>query len=501
MKRFLSLIMYLSCFVIIQKIPVSAMQEPDFCYKRACWISYLDFEQYLRDLDENEFIQMVNCMYDKILAQDLNTVVVQVRAFGDAIYPSNIYPTAAYLSTNRKIPDYDALAIMLQIAHEKGLFFEAWINPYRLSKDNKTTESYKQTAFYDTYQDIIIEYASMSGELALSLDPSVERTRELIVAGIDEILAKYDVDGIHFDDYFYMEHMADSLTIDEKMSNVNQLIQAVHQCTASYQVTFGISPAGNIDYAKSIGADIETWLSEEGYIDYIMPQLYWSDHYMVDNQEIPLYSNRCEEWKLLNQIKLPIYTGLGLYRAQSEDSADLGWRAKNTNLKEQWETAYRHGYNGYCLFRYAWLEKECAMPELVNLKQYANAIDENQKKTDERMNDIQIHYRPAGTEENSFFGEILVCFYKTDGTVIHKRMSCRSFVIDIKDIRDVTITYLNGKNEACMAFYCSKTADDKWNPWVFDGSYSNYVQSSTIEEVKVMRIPKHNRIPFLLPFL
>lgn len=471
--RLLSYLLCLSCISILLKNPVSVDQKPDFYCKRACWISYLDFEQFLQDLDEDAFRAEVSRMYDVILSYELNTVIVQVRAFGDAIYPSDIFPFATYLSSNRCETSYDALAIMLDLAHEKGLLFEAWINPYRLSKDNKTSEAYKQTELYCTFWNVIIEYKNIDGETSLALDPASEVARELIVQGIDELLTNYDLDAIHFDDYFYMEHMADDLDDDEKISNVNTLIRNVHEHTAIHDVPFGISPAGNIEYARSIGADVSTWLKEPGYIDYIMPQLYWSDEYMMHDKCTSLYTDRCIEWSKLNQLDLPIYTGLGLYRVGQEDAIDKGWSTKDTNLKEQYELAKEYGYDGYCLFRYAWLEKDCAYKEMFNLMHSAKNTDDY--NFDDSCNGVS---------------KILVRLYKTDGTVTLIERPCKSFFIDMDGVLDVSITYLNADNEDCMAFYRTKRSDGRWNRWTFDGNFTNYEQFCTITEVKIMRIPR-----------
>ena len=99
-------------------------------------------EVLLQDKNETEFRTKVSAMYDNVVKYGMNTVIVHVRAMGDAMYPSNYYPWSTYLSTNRSNPGYDPLQIMVELAHKKNLQFEAWINPYRLSRDNKTTASF-----------------------------------------------------------------------------------------------------------------------------------------------------------------------------------------------------------------------------------------------------------------------------------------------------------------------------------------------------------------------
>ncbi|MDE6025361.1 MAG: family 10 glycosylhydrolase [Lachnospiraceae bacterium] len=339
---------------------------------RACWISYIDIQAILLDLDEESFRQKLSYMYDNVVANNMNTVIVQVRPMGDAIYPSSYFPWSTYISSKRKNPGYDPLEIMIELAHDKGLRFEAWINPYRLSHNDTTTNSFKGTKYYEIFQRYTIEYENSADEVCLALDPSKEEAVQLILCGVCEIVNNYEVDGIHFDDYFYVPGMADGLSQSQKMKNVNNLIKKVYyniKCIDS-DVSFGISPAGNISYTMSQGTDIETWLSNEGYVDYIMPQIYWTDSYVAGDDLTSMFSNRCKEWTELNKIGIPMYVGLALYRVGEESEVDLGWCACNTNLAEQYSKAVAYGYNGYSLFRYVWLEYDIASVELKNLNMY-----------------------------------------------------------------------------------------------------------------------------------
>ncbi|MDD6327573.1 MAG: family 10 glycosylhydrolase [Lachnospiraceae bacterium] len=339
--------------------------------KRACWISYLDFELYLKDLNEAEFREQVSSMYDIILEHQLNTVIVHVRAFGDAIYPSDYYPYATYLYSDRNSRGYDALKIMIDMAHERGIYFEAWINPYRISKDDASTASYLQTKQYKSILPYTIMYQTANGETAMALDPKSEKTQALIVNGVRELLDNYAVDGIHFDDYFYVRGMDDDLSTSLKMEYVNQLIQQVYEVVHQYKnVTFGISPAGNLENARAQGADVDIWLSQDGYIDYIMPQIYWSDMYIVNEETIRMFKNRCNEWMNINMLHKPMYIGLALYRVGEKDFVDYGWSEHSRNLADQCAYLYENGCNGFALFRFEWLRKEQSEAELCALKEY-----------------------------------------------------------------------------------------------------------------------------------
>lgn len=370
--RKISFLLIFSCIVSIfsfnMNIKAGTESKND---KRACWISFLDMQVYLLDLSEEDFTQKVNEMYDTIIEYGMNTVIVHARAMGDAMYPSEYFSMSIYIDSDRNI-SYDPMAIMVEVAHDKGLFFEAWINPYRLSKNDATTEDYKATEFYEKYKDITIEYEDAAGETCLSLDPAKDGTNQLICNQIKEIVENYDVDGIHFDDYFYMPNMVEGLDDATKKIYVNSMVKQVYDTVKSIDttVTFGISPAGNTDSARGQGADIDTWLSVPGYIDYIMPQIYWSDSYMMEGVLTTLYSDRCNEWMSLNMLDIPIYSGLALYRVGEESETDLGWSEADDNLKKQYEIAYNMGYDGYALFRYEWLEMDISSVELSNLYSY-----------------------------------------------------------------------------------------------------------------------------------
>lgn len=358
--------------IMFGNFSIAACADDAVFEMRACWISYIDIESYLRDLDEEQFTSRLNEMYDNIINNNMNTVIVHVRAMGDAMYPSDYYPWSVYITSDRSAPAYDPLEIMISLAHEKGLRFEAWINPYRLSHNDTTTNSFKETKYYEMFKRYTIEYTNSSGQTCLALDPSKEEARQLILCGVCEIVDNYDVDGIHFDDYFYVPGMADGLSQEEKMINVNKLVSATYyniKCLDE-SCMFGISPAGNISYTMSQGTDIVTWLSEEGYVDYIMPQIYWTDVYNTSEGECRMFTERCNEWLSYDKADVTFYVGLALYRAGEKSDTDMGWGMYDNNLATQYCKAYLSGYDGFALFRYAWLEDSISANELNNMNLY-----------------------------------------------------------------------------------------------------------------------------------
>ncbi len=291
---------------------------------RGVWFSYLDWRENLKGKSQVLFTEAFRTVCDRCLREGVTDLFVHVRSHNDAVYPSAIYPWSTEMLTG--VQNWDPLAVTTAIAHEKGLKFHAWINPY----------GYRQDAY--------------AGDALLA-------TEENIIAGIAEILARYDVDGIHFDDYF------PPLGAEAN----NRMISRAWALCHSYGKVFGISPQGNIENNINMGADIITWMSKPGYVDYICPQLYWTDQYGTTGTTT-MYSDRLARWQELNRLDLPIYVGLAAYKAGGSFSYDLGWGRKNTNLAEQVTTARARGYDGYLLFRYGSLLESAPQAELANLR-------------------------------------------------------------------------------------------------------------------------------------
>ncbi|MBO6138189.1 MAG: family 10 glycosylhydrolase [Lachnospiraceae bacterium] len=291
---------------------------------KGVWISFLDVQNHLKGQAQAGFDANFTAMCDTVRANGGNAVIVHVRSHNDAIYPSAIYPWSTTMLNGN--PGFDPLADMINIAHAKGLQFHAWINPYG-------------------YRNGVV-----SGNPALA-------TTENVVAGVQEIVSKYAVDGIHFDDYFPPIGAA----------ALNNMVASVHNVCASAGKVFGISPQGNIENNRAMGADVDTWLSAPGYVDYIAPQIYWTDNYGAAGN-VTMYSNRLAQWKALNKAGIPMYVGLALYRAGQPSGSDPGWTMTSTNLATQVDKARNAGCTGYIVYRYDSLLLPAASTELANLR-------------------------------------------------------------------------------------------------------------------------------------
>ena len=169
---------------------------------RGIWISYLDFNTLLKNKSASAFKTNIGGAFDNIAALGLNTVFVQVRPYGDALYKSKYFPWSHTVTgTEGTDPGFDPLEIMIAEAHSRGLRVEAWINPYRIRNANSTAALCSSNPAYKWLRQgdsAVIEYKGV-----ISYNPASEKAQQLIADGVEEIVRGYDVDGIHFDDYFY----------------------------------------------------------------------------------------------------------------------------------------------------------------------------------------------------------------------------------------------------------------------------------------------------------
>lgn len=334
--------------------------------KRAVWFSYSDLAQFSYE-SQKEFREDFSEALKHVVDYKNNTVIVQVRPFADALYQSKIFPISKII-THRSSLSFDPLTEMIDLAHQQGLSIEAWINPYRISL-NKT--SYQQFIEQSTHSSWLedtkqsIAYATYK----YIFNPASQDVRDYIVAGVKEIVENYEIDGIHFDDYFYVEGTHEGTTQNQRMDNVNMLIQDVYQSIKAIKpdVVFGISPQGNYENCINEGADVDTWLKEEGFVDYVMPQIYWSDEYGNEGKTT-MFTDRIKTFAALKRNKtVMLYAGLALYQSGEKLDLDKGWTSSFNNISKQVQILYEYGYKGYSLFNYESLLKDAGIKEMDQL--------------------------------------------------------------------------------------------------------------------------------------
>lgn len=353
---------------------------------RGVWIPYFNISNGNSSMSEKEFCEH----FDKVIsvAKDngINTLFVHVRSHCDALYNSEIYPYSDIFTGQQGVaPDYDPLSYMIEASHNAGLEFHAWINPYRVQTDSNPSQLSENNPCYqwlndsDTENDRnVIEY-----EGGLYLNPATNDVRSLIINGVRELAENYDIDGIHLDDYFYVftESEFDSveyteytenissgstpLTLEEwRRANVNVLISGIYATVKNIDknIIFGISPQGNMENDMSMGADIYSWCSQSGYIDYIAPQIYY-------NSENPLlpYEETLESWKnIITNNNIKLYIGLALYKAGSNDD-DGTWEKSDNIISKQIEYSRSSNTDGFILYSWEYLQSEQTAAEVANI--------------------------------------------------------------------------------------------------------------------------------------
>ena len=315
---------------------------------------------------------------DTAKEKGVNAMFVHVRPFSDSLYQSQYYPWSHILTgTQGQDPGFDALQFMIDYTHSLGMEFHAWLNPLRVkTKDTPGTlaESNPYVQLGQEYPEYFMEYDG-----GVYLNPAYPYIRTLIADGAAEIAAGYDVDGIHFDDYFYPseDSALDSTayesyvqTVEQPLSllewrtaNINAMVAQVYEAIKGVkpEVVFGISPQGNIRNDEAMGADVKTWAAVPGYVDYLAPQLYFS----FENEALG-YTEALEEWAALPRHQgLKLYAGLALYKAGTD--ADNGtWLGRDDIIALQAEAALEAGYQGVILYSSDYLNAQQAAKELEN---------------------------------------------------------------------------------------------------------------------------------------
>ena len=336
---------------------------------KAVWISYLEYQSVMQGKTKTQFRSNIKTMFNNIAMDGFNTVFVHVRSHSDAMYDSDIFPWSAYCSgTEGNDPGYDPLEIMVSEAHSAGLKIEAWINPYRVKGTSDTSKIAKSSPAYkwlDTGKVIVLDNG-------IYYNPADEDVIRLIISGVEEIVRNYDVDGIHFDDYFYpttaesfdkayyneYKSTGGKLKLAEwRRQNVNKLIKEVYSAIKSIDSScrFGVSPAGNIEQNyNTLYCDVYTWVTSKGYIDYICPQIYFG----FNNKSRPYLDVLSEFSKMITRSDVELIVGLAAYKAGAEDAyaGDSGKKEwiNNGDILARQVVAAREAkhYSGFALYRY-----------------------------------------------------------------------------------------------------------------------------------------------------
>lgn len=364
---------------------------------RGVWVSYLDWNGWAKD--EAGYKKAMDQTLDLCVQKGLNAVFLQVRPDGDAMYPSQYFPWSKFASGKQgKNPGYDPLAYAVQAAHQRGLQLHAWINPYRI------------TGYLNRYSDLCASNPAIAwakdgdssndrwvlcqnGEYYYN--PAIPQVRQLIIDGVKEIVTNYEVDGIHFDDYFYPnlddskaetwfdcpEYQAGGTSLSVaawRRNNVNELVRGVYSAVKSIrpQALFGISPEGYLQNLRKDTrqfTDVDAWMTQSGYVDYLMPQIYWGFEAKQNGQAAGYaFANCLNEWVTLKKKgNVKLYVGLALYKTGTDavDGNEVPeWQRYHDIMKREVQAGRATGQvSGYCFYDLSSLTRAAAAEEVANV--------------------------------------------------------------------------------------------------------------------------------------
>ena len=353
---------------------------------KAIFISYIELNKYVKNTNYEISKNNINKIISNVKSLQLNTIILQVRAASDAIYNSKIFPKSLYLVNNENDEFYDVLDYFIKQSHKNNIKVIAWINPYRVrtTADTSTITQNNPAYKYLNTDTIYIENG-------VFYNPSKKEVTELIVNGVEEVL-EYDIDGLLFDDYFYPNKKIDENDYQNYLKHndyqneenyrlevINNMIKQVYEKCKSKNIPFGISPDGNIDnnYNKHY-ADVATWMRLDGYIDFIMPQIYYGFY-----NSSRAFLNTLNEWEnLIKKDNIELYVALAFYKVGTYDkyakSGDKEWlNNDNIIMKEIILSRNSKNYKGFSLFRYDNIFEEDvftnnSIKEIENLKKIIN---------------------------------------------------------------------------------------------------------------------------------
>lgn len=347
---------------------------------RAIWVATvfnIDLASYVNEADYKSRIIL---MLDRIKALHFNTIFFQVRSMNDAFYPSSYAPISRFLTgIEGGDPGWDVLEFIIQEAHARGLELHAWLNPYRVTASSTLSKEEQLSLLHETNfarQNPSLVMVDNNG--ALILNPGEPQVRAYLKNVIEELMMNYAIDGIHFDDYFYsysgMSTTQDAHTYnrtkqalqslaDWRRDNVNTLVRDVFHLVEHYNqsqqrfMKFGISPFGiwksggpdgsntstsTLSSYSAQFADSKKWV-EEGWLHYIIPQLYWEF-----SHRLAPFADLVDWWvDVTKDTSVKLIIGQGFYRYADGSWKDADEIIEQLRYMSQYPSIYGSSFFSY----------------------------------------------------------------------------------------------------------------------------------------------------------
>jgi len=341
------LAVYVTCLLCISGFSQNAPKR-EF---RGAWIAtYTNIDWPNRTQTPAQQRAALLTILDHHKATHLTALFIQMRSQCDAMYASGIEPWSADLTgTQGKAPDpmWDPMQFAIEECHKRGIEFHAWLNPYRSAGNSNNIPNFAANHVTKTHP----EWQLSQGTLRI-LDPGIPAVRDYVTSVITDIVHRYDVDGIHFDDYFYPSPPGSGVTpfnddstynadprgftvrADWRRDNVNLLIERVYDSIKNIKpwVKFGVSPSGiyrnstnpaigsntsGLEHYTSLYADTRKWI-QMGWVDYLCPQVYWYIGQPGANYGVVV------PWWNNNAFGRHIYIGLAGYKV-NDPAQGVNW--------------------------------------------------------------------------------------------------------------------------------------------------------------------------------
>ena len=330
-----------------------AQTTPEF---RGVWVATVDNIDWPNKGDFNSDSQKVAFikLLDMHHRNGLNAMIVQIRPCTDALFPSQYEPWSEWLTGIQgkpPVPYYDPLVFMITETHKRGMVFHAWMNPYR-AVFNVNNPNLSATHITKIHPEWFLTYGDKR-----YFDPGNKAAQKYVTQVVADVVSRYDVDAIHFDDYFYPYRIAGKEFPDNesyqrygkgmkkddwRRSNTDSIIAMLSRAIKSEKrkCQFGISPFGvwrtiekdPVNGSKTNGAssnyddlyaDILLWLKKD-WIDYVAPQLYWELGHRIAPYEVLI------KWWSDHTYGKHCYIGMGIYRANT----NAAWKDVNQIPKQ-----------------------------------------------------------------------------------------------------------------------------------------------------------------------
>lgn len=357
---------------------------------RAIWFSTVSNIDLPKMETIEKYKELISLKFDKIKKNKFNVIFFQVRPMNDAFYYSEFAPYSRYVTGTEGLdPGFDVLAYAIEEAHKRGIELHAWLNPYRVATGTGSISDQISTLHKDNFAKQNPELLLADTNGALILNPGEPRVQEYLGNVITELVENYNIDGIHFDDYFYSyagtPAANDKKTYDAnklagesldnwRRRNVNIVVENVSKIVRkanidlNKKIKYGISPFGiwrnkgtDSSGSNSSGmqsydsqyADSKKWV-EEGWLDYITPQLYWQfDNFRANGSAIAPFADLVDWWyDLTEKNGVGLVIGQGFYRLN-----DKSWSYENEMIEQLRYLSKYENLLGMSFFTYNTLDK------------------------------------------------------------------------------------------------------------------------------------------------